>query len=101
MLRYELVLVNGVTYYQMLGPSDPNLANLTFRRIEAARNYGLGLWFDTGNVNCLVTDSVIVDNTSQGVWSENNNRNNITPSRHCRPTPRLSHSRQPRHRHLP
>jgi hypothetical protein len=54
-----------------------NSSNLTFRRIEAARNYGMGLWFDTGNVNCLVTDSVIVDNTSQGVWSENNNRNNI------------------------
>lgn len=52
-------------------------SNLTFRRIEASRNYGMGLWFDTGNVNCLVEDAVIVDNTSQGVWSENNNRNNI------------------------
>ena len=53
-------------------------SNLTFRRIEASRNYGMGLWFDTANVNCLVEDSVVTDNTSQGVWSENNNRNNIT-----------------------
>jgi hypothetical protein len=51
--------------------------NLTFRRVEASRNYGMGLWFDTGNVRCLVEDSRVLDNTSQGVWSENNNRNNI------------------------
>jgi hypothetical protein len=52
-------------------------SNLTFRRVEASNNYGMGIWFDTGNVACLVEDSLVLDNTSYGIWSENNNRNNI------------------------
>jgi hypothetical protein len=52
-------------------------SNVTFRRVTARDNWGMGLWFDTGNVNCLVEDALILNNTSQGIWNENNNRNNI------------------------
>jgi hypothetical protein len=52
-------------------------ANMTFRRLRALDNVGLGFWFDTGNVNMLLEDSVSTGNTTTGLFVENNNRNNL------------------------
>ncbi len=54
-----------------------NASNMSFRRLRAFDNVGLGFWFDTGNVNMLLEDSVASGNTTTGLFVENNNRNNI------------------------
>lgn len=54
-----------------------NSSDMTFRRLRALDNVGLGFWFDTGNVNMLLEDSVSTGNTTTGLFVENNNRNNI------------------------
>lgn len=44
--------------------------NVTFRRHTAVENNGPGLWFDTDNVNVVVEDSFLANNTRYGVFAE-------------------------------
>lgn len=49
----------------------------TFRRIRSLDNWGLGAWFDTGNLRCELVDSIIAGNSNTALFIENNNSWNI------------------------
>jgi PA14 domain/Right handed beta helix region len=48
--------------------------NAVYRRLNITDNFVAGFWTDTGVVNSQLSDSIVNNNTSQGIFHENNNR---------------------------
>jgi hypothetical protein len=52
-------------------------SNVSFTHLFVKNNYGVGMWIDTGNVGILVDNCYSKDNTTTGIFIENNNSNTI------------------------
>ncbi|MCU0355739.1 MAG: RICIN domain-containing protein, partial [Cytophagales bacterium] len=60
--------VCGIKFYSASAGNQ----NLTLLRCEAIENRSTGFWWDTGNFNCQMVESVALRNGSEGVFIEAN-----------------------------
>jgi hypothetical protein len=52
-------------------------SNVSFTHLFVKNNYGVGMWIDTGNVGITIDNCYSKDNTTTGIFIENNNANTV------------------------